>query len=309
MLESVRALASELIIVDTGSTDGTQKIAQERGAVVVEHTWRDDFSEARNAALARATQPWILVLDADEELARNSCAEVHSLITSIPQAFSVQRMHFCTDLDIRATLPLPPEHEARSLGAAAYFSTHDYRLFPNDPDIRFRGAVHESIEDSAAIKGLPRTSSTVQVNHYGHLMSADRKQSKAAAYLALALKNTEQFPDDWRSWYYLGAEYQAQNRLLEARNAFEHAISIVDTFSPLWRELGIILHACGEKDESLKALRRALSINPGCILSWSALGIILIHYGHRTEARECFATVLKLDPNNLVATQNLALLT
>ncbi len=301
-------MASEIIILDTGSTDGTQRIAQAHGAIVIDHPWRDDFSEARNASLAHATQPWILVLDADEELAVSSHEEARNLLAATPQAFSLQRIHFCAELDARSTLPLGPDHAARTRGAAAYFSTNDYRLFPNDPGVRFRGVLHESIEDLAAQRGLPRTASTIQVHHYGHLMSAERRRSKAATYLALALKNTEQFPEDWRTWYYLGAEYQAQNRLPEARSAFEHAITIVDTFSPLWRELGIILHACGEKDESLKALRRALSINPGCILSWNALGIIFAHYGHRTEARECFTTVLKLDPNNVVATHNLAAL-
>jgi tetratricopeptide (TPR) repeat protein len=308
MLESARPIADEIIVVDTGSTDGTQSIAQQHGAIVVDHPWRDDFSEARNASLARATQPWILVLDADEELAVVSQPELRGLLSAEPQAFSVRRLHFCSELEARAMFPLDINHPARNRGAVAFFSTTDYRLFPNDPKIRFRGVIHESIEDAAAQSSLSRTATSIQVNHYGHLLSADKKKAKAASYLFLARKNTEQFPEDWRTWYYLGAEYQAQGCFIEARGAFQHALSMIDTYSPLWRELGITLHICGEKDEALKALRRALSINPGCILSWNALGIILEHYGHYSEAQECFETVLKLDAGNALATENLALI-
>jgi glycosyltransferase involved in cell wall biosynthesis len=67
-LRSVRALASQIVVVDTGSTDRTVDIAREFGAEVHSFSWCDDFSAARNAALEHATGDWILILDADEEL-------------------------------------------------------------------------------------------------------------------------------------------------------------------------------------------------------------------------------------------------
>src|SRR5215469_8478565 len=67
-LESVRGVVDEINIVDTGSTDSTVEIATRYGANVVHRTWCNDFSWARNEALAMATRRWILVLDADERL-------------------------------------------------------------------------------------------------------------------------------------------------------------------------------------------------------------------------------------------------
>jgi glycosyltransferase involved in cell wall biosynthesis len=67
-LKSVRDLASQIVVVDTGSTDRTVEIAKEYGAEVYSFAWCDDFSAARNAALEHATGDWVLVLDADEEL-------------------------------------------------------------------------------------------------------------------------------------------------------------------------------------------------------------------------------------------------
>ena len=68
-LDSVRELVTEMVVVDTGSSDRTPAIAREAGARVVEFPWCDDFAAARNAALPHLTTSWILMLDADERLA------------------------------------------------------------------------------------------------------------------------------------------------------------------------------------------------------------------------------------------------
>jgi hypothetical protein len=65
-LDSVRGLADEIVVVDTGSTDATRQIATERRARVVEFPWCDDFAAARNESLRQATGRWVLWLDADE---------------------------------------------------------------------------------------------------------------------------------------------------------------------------------------------------------------------------------------------------
>ena len=67
-LKSVRDLAAQIIVVDTGSTDRTVEIAREFGAEIYSSAWSDDFAAARNAALEHATGDWILMLDADEEM-------------------------------------------------------------------------------------------------------------------------------------------------------------------------------------------------------------------------------------------------
>ena len=67
-LASVRAAVDEIIIVDTGSTDGTADIARSFGAHVIPFKWIDDFAAARNASFAAATCPYILWLDADDIL-------------------------------------------------------------------------------------------------------------------------------------------------------------------------------------------------------------------------------------------------
>ena len=67
-LESIKKVADEIIIVDTGSEDRTIEIAESYGAKVIKTLWEDDFSKPRNLAIEEATGDWIIFLDADELL-------------------------------------------------------------------------------------------------------------------------------------------------------------------------------------------------------------------------------------------------
>jgi len=79
-LDSAKGVASEMIVVDTGSTDDTSDIARSCGARVLNFPWCDDFSAARNAGLEAARGRWILVLDADEYLPEASINALQALI-------------------------------------------------------------------------------------------------------------------------------------------------------------------------------------------------------------------------------------
>ena len=61
-----RAIPSELIVVDTGCTDGSVEIAREYADQVVNFTWCNDFAAARNAGLCKCSGEWFLFLDDDE---------------------------------------------------------------------------------------------------------------------------------------------------------------------------------------------------------------------------------------------------
>ncbi|HWR61518.1 MAG TPA: glycosyltransferase family 2 protein [Clostridia bacterium] len=67
-LESVKGLVDEIIIVDTGSTDKTKEIVGKYTDNIFDFEWIDDFSEARNFSFSKATQDYILWLDADDIL-------------------------------------------------------------------------------------------------------------------------------------------------------------------------------------------------------------------------------------------------
>ena len=76
----------EIIIVDTGSTDNTLKIAKNHNAKIFKYKWNNDFSAARNKAMEYARGDWVLILDADEELAPNSYEKLLAplIVTTAP---------------------------------------------------------------------------------------------------------------------------------------------------------------------------------------------------------------------------------
>jgi glycosyltransferase involved in cell wall biosynthesis len=81
-LESVREVVDEMVIVDTGSTDGTVAVAEKFGARVFHHPWQGSFSEARNHALGFAVGDWILQMDGDEELEREDIPILKKVVQS-----------------------------------------------------------------------------------------------------------------------------------------------------------------------------------------------------------------------------------
>jgi glycosyltransferase involved in cell wall biosynthesis len=66
-LDSVKAIADEIVIVDCGSIDGTVALAGSYGAKVFAEPWKG-FAPQKNSALAKAGGDWVLSLDADEEV-------------------------------------------------------------------------------------------------------------------------------------------------------------------------------------------------------------------------------------------------
>ena len=67
-LESINHLVDEIIVVDTGDTNNTIKVAKEFNAKVINTKFENDFSKIRNLAIENATKDWILTIDCDESL-------------------------------------------------------------------------------------------------------------------------------------------------------------------------------------------------------------------------------------------------
>ncbi len=75
-VKSVLPIVDDIVIVDTGSSDGTPELAGRLGARVYNFKWIDDFSAARNKALEYVKTEWVLILDGDEMIAEKDHAAI-----------------------------------------------------------------------------------------------------------------------------------------------------------------------------------------------------------------------------------------
>ena len=93
-LASLEGVVDEIVVVDTGSTDGTVAIATSHGARVFHHPWADDFSTPRNVSLDHARGRWVLLIDADERLQPVDRALVAALLDGADEAAFLGHVNF-----------------------------------------------------------------------------------------------------------------------------------------------------------------------------------------------------------------------
>lgn len=202
-LDSVKDVVDEMIIVDTGSTDRTVEIAKSYGAKVYFHEWKNDFAEARNASLEKATGDWILVMDADEVLVPSSVEELYRLASTQPKAVYCARIVNETSRD---------EHQGMGYGFEHFMA----RFFPNDPKIRYCGMVHERIVPESGSDVPILAGRDIVIRHAGYRNDIALGRTKRLRNLQLLERTVEAYPDHPFYRYSLGAAYYEIGRLKSA---------------------------------------------------------------------------------------------
>lgn len=208
-LDSARPHVDDMLVLDTGSTDGTPDIARRCGARVAHFPWIDDFSAARNAALSQVAAPWRLVLDADEWIA--SGAQALAELRAQPPDF-VGLVSVTSQLsDERGETQVAPSWLPRLLPRGVAYS----------------GRIHEQ-----PVSALPRQRLGLVVGHDGYLpaqMAPKRGRNRSLLLAALA----EQ-PGDLYLRYQLGKDCEVHADFAQALPHYEAAWGGVDAAAS-WR--------------------------------------------------------------------------
>ena len=92
-LASIKKLADEIIVGDTGSSDRTKELAAAAGAKVIDLDWQDDFAAARNAVLQATKADWIIFLDADEYFSGAGVAKLRSYLSDEAEGLLMQMVN------------------------------------------------------------------------------------------------------------------------------------------------------------------------------------------------------------------------
>lgn len=163
-IESYKDYVDEIIIVDTGSTDDTVKIAESLGAKVIHFEWINDFAAAKNCAINAAKGDWILFLDADEWIkddgGKNLNKVVENAIAKGFNSISLRMLNLDDDGSLTET-------------------TSSLRIFANKPNIRYVRKIHEHLLDANTGKALPSMrADELVLNHSGYAESISKTKIK-----------------------------------------------------------------------------------------------------------------------------------
>lgn len=216
-LAAIQPLVDEIVVVDTGSIDRSVEIAARHGARVFEVPWREDFARARNVALDHAGGDWILYIDADERATATG--------------------------DLRAVLQSPDLVAARvPFRASSRLTPYlEHRLFRNRPEIRFRGAIHETvvpaIRELVEHEGLRVGDAPLAIEHLGY--EGDLR-AKHRRNLPLLRRAVEENPRRIYLWHELGEAELALGDGHGAREAWDRGLEIARSMPPLAAEARLL---------------------------------------------------------------------
>lgn len=218
-LASVKGIASEIVVVDTGSIDDTVSIATAMGAKVLYFEWIDDFAAARNTAIAAATQPWILSLDADQQLASDSASV---LATALKRDDCMAQV---VTIDLYGPSTLNPDPTVDKSAAELAFMS--LRLFRNHPQIRFSGRVHEDVSKSLLSLGQSHwPDSGVVLADHGYVQAEERERKRQRNLLLLRRVHQEQ-PNEIFPAYKLATTLLHEHPE-EGQHVLEKVVKLVD---------------------------------------------------------------------------------
>jgi tetratricopeptide (TPR) repeat protein len=252
-IEGVRAIADQIVVLDTGSTDQTAAVAERLGAVVGRAGWTDDFSAARNRCLELAGGDWVLWLDAGERLDADSAAELRRFIDL--QADPGKAYVLWVEM---------PSSEP----AACREQMVQLRLMPNRPDLRFAGRVRESLQSSIEAAGLGIDAAVGRIYRHPRDHDPFRKEARARRNLRLAeLEASETSGTPARLHLVVGDAQSGLGNAGKAREAFLAAIEAAEHGSTEMLEAyyGLLTTYDGNQadaESQLKTCLEALDVFP-----------------------------------------------
>src|SRR3989338_5098751 len=185
---SVAPIISEVIVVDTGSSDNTKKIAEKLGAKIYDYKWDENFSNAKNFLKSKASKDWILLLDQDEAISSQDFDKIKEMVKDERYLgyYLIQR-NYVRGIGHVGWVSCKKDKYKESKISEGFVPRKMLRLFKNDLRIRFTGAVHESVIQSIEEIGMGLIgNSDIVIHHYGLL---DRGADRNRRYVDIEKKN------------------------------------------------------------------------------------------------------------------------
>lgn len=284
-LASASPFFSQIIVVDTGSTDSTKEIASRRSVDLKEIVWPDSFAEARNESLKGAKGNWIFWMDADDTL---------------PPMSGMALLKAATKADASITGFVVPVRFTDE-GPQSGVQVDHVKLFRNIPGLEFEGRLHEQILPS--LRRLSPSGSIARLDahvlHSGYDTSPEGQAKKRVRDEKLLKLDLEERPDHPFVLFNLGmtAHYSDDH---------EEAIDWLDKCLKASREgeshvrkayalKGISLRRLGRVDDAIEAFEHGLELVGDDPELHFQLGHLYAERGQNELAKERYLACLETD--------------
>ncbi|MDD3225246.1 MAG: glycosyltransferase [Clostridium sp.] len=233
-LKSVEHLVDEMIIVDTGSTDATVKIAKNFGAKVFFYKWNDSFSNARNFALEKATKDWILIMDADDKFEKE---DTNKLLNLVNDKISNTNAYFLETICYAGDKP-----------NSNFVINLNIRLIRNRRGYKFVGNIHEQIIPGKGDLGRPDAmkNADIRFHHYGYLNKVIQSKDKRKRNMNLIQKELDENPNNSFMLFSMGNEYYAMQNYQEALKYYMKSYEKFNPVVPYNSKLILRIVSCNE---------------------------------------------------------------
>jgi len=305
-LLSVQDYVDEIVIVDTGSSDNTLKIAEEFGAKIYHFTWCDDFAAARNESIKHATGDWILVLDADEVIAEKDLVKIKELIkTDAFAGYLIDQRNYTSNNTYSGWQACDNYKECRGDG---FFVSKIVRLFRRSEGIKFRNKVHEAIDLSIIEKGGKIGEGGITIHHYGYLKGEEVINEKRKKYLGLGLQQIALTPNDPRPYYEAAQIYQQTDNLQKAAEFFEKVTKLKPGYKLAYTNLADIYTKLGEEDKAIQYYQKAIADQPSNEHAYINLAMLYQKIKKPQHSLDLLQKVLHINPKSVSGYHHLATL-
>jgi len=295
-LKSIAPYVDEIIVVDTGSTDGTVEVAKAFKKVKVSHfDWIEDFAAARNFANQQATMDWILSVDADEVF--TGLEKIAGQILPY-YCFRIVTRNYTTNSqysNITFNSGEYPKHEK----GVGWFPSTKIRLFPNRPDVIWEYPVHEVVEESVYHLGMGIIENKdIVVHHWSRVDDTKYMGDRSEKYFELLKKNAANGKRDLRCLEQLAVQAQGMKKYEEAE-AFWMEVFEID---PLGGLVPLnMCHICAERGDWNTAKEwatKAFLLSPDNKDVNQNLALCCFNTGDHLMAERLALAILKKEPVN-----------
>lgn len=280
-LPKVSTLVDEIIIVDTGSMDNTKKIASEFTDKIYNFKWCNDFSKARNFSISKASNDWVVVLDADEFMIDFSIDNINKFINNSlnrSKVGRIQRINIMENLD----------------GEKKYIERVN-RLF-NKRYFQYEGIIHEQV---VALDGRTYETENVDVitEHVGYTKETLNRTDKIKRNINLLDIAIKSNPEDPYLYFQMGKAYYMLKDYKISASYFEKSLTFeldfrLEYVESLVETYGYSLINSGRYSDAL-VLENCLDIYSKIPDFHFLMGLIYMNNAKFTQAVESFLECTK----------------